>query len=200
MVDEVLAHAGARIGDLPATGHHVALGAKASLMRANDTACAGELDAVTVYIQEDLTEMQRTRHNVWARQLGVTGMFPCNPLLCRTRTDDRSDIAGQLGRGDWLVGDYLGTILDLAHLEHVVDEREQVVCRYVHLLAVLLHENRVVAMGLVYLKQADDAVERGADVVGHVAQEDGFCLVGAFCGFERFTQRGHRLSLLALLV
>ncbi len=60
-------------------------------------------------------------------------------------------------------------VLKLTHLEHLVNEGEQMVCGDVHLFLVLANQFDVVGVRAINLKQANDAVERRANIVAHAA-------------------------------
>ena len=68
--------------------------------------------------------------------------------------------------------------LDTAHIEHIVDEREQMLARRRGLFQVVEHLLTVVDMGGRERGEADDRVHRRADVVRHIEQK--FAL-GAVC-------------------
>ena len=112
--------------------------------------------------------MQRARVHVAHGNLELAAL-ELLALLDDLGLHDGADGEGDVVEVAGLAGELDLFVLELAHLEHVVDERQQVVCRDKHLVLVLGDELRVLDMGLVYLEKADDAVERRADVVAHAA-------------------------------
>ena len=122
------------------------------------------------------------------------------PLLLHARLHHREDGRGDLVQVGRDVRELDLIVFELAHLEHFVDEREQVVCGHEHLFLVVAHELGVAGVGAVDLEQADDAVEGRADIVAHTAQEarlGGVGTVGCLFGLE---QGLHALLLFALEV
>ena len=61
--------------------------------------------------------------------------------------------------------------LDAAHIQHIVDEGEQVLAGDRDLFQVVQHLFLIINMGRRQRGEADDGVHRGADVVAHVEQE-----------------------------
>ena len=74
--------------------------------------------------------------------------------------------------------------LDLAEVEHVVDDAQQVLARLLDLLHIvpLLRVHGCVQRQVAH---ADDGVHRRADLVAHVGQEVALVLVGGFCSSAR---------------
>ena len=68
--------------------------------------------------------------------------------------------------------------LNAAHIQHIVDEGEQVLAGSGDLFQVVQHLFLIINMGRRQRGEADDGVHRGADVVAHVEQELPF---GAVC-------------------
>ena len=105
-------------------------------------------------------------------------IVPDQAPLCGPVNDDGHDVPCQVHQTDDLVGQNGVPVLQLAHLQHVVDEGQQVVGGHLHLLVVGQQQRLVVKVGLVDVQQADDAVDGGADVVAHAGEEPAFGLVG----------------------
>ena len=79
-------------------------------------------------------------------------------------------------------------VLQLAHLQHIVDQRQQMVGRDLHFPVVFPDKSHITKVGLVDLQQADDAVEGCADVAAHAVEEVYLCLVGPLGGLQRILQ------------
>lgn len=60
---------------------------------------------------------------------------------------------------------------DAAHIQHIVDEREQMVAGSKGLGQIILHPLLVVNIADRQCGKADDGVHGGADVVGHIGKE-----------------------------
>ena len=93
--------------------------------------------------------------------------------------------------------------LELVHIEHLVDEFEQDICRLADLGAAVVAFGQVVAAALGDVEHADNAVEGRADVVAHAQQKVGFGPVralGVGLGGDQLPLVGlFFLALLALL-
>ena len=85
---------------------------------------------------------------------------------------------------------------DAAHVEHVVDQRQQVLARDRDPVQVVAHPLGVVRMACRQRREAHDGVHGRADVVAHVVEERGLGVVGVLGGLERL---GERLLLLPVL-
>ena len=71
--------------------------------------------------------------------------------------------------------------LQLAHLQNIIEQRQQVVCRYAHFLPVAVYQLPVIRVRGINLQQADNAIQRRSDVVAHAGKEAGFRRIGAVC-------------------
>ena len=81
-------------------------------------------NAVAVNIEENLPQMQRTAVNIRVRNDGfVLFVLPLNAGFFGAADDNGNDIAGQLHQTDALVREDGRALLQLAHLQHIVDER-----------------------------------------------------------------------------
>ena len=77
-------------------------------------------------------------------------------------------------------------VLHLAYLQYIVDEGQQVIGGNHHFLMIGLNQLRIAEMAFVDLQQSHDAVDGGADIVGHIGEEQALGLVG---GLRLFCQR-----------
>ena len=154
----------------------------------------GELDGVGQDVEHDLVEAHGVGDDVLV--LHVDHVDEERQTLCgNARLDDVAQVVHELGQVHRARLERDLAALDAAHVEHVVDEREQVLARRRGLFQVVEHLLTVVDMGGRKRGKADDRVHRRSDVVRHPGKELAFGMVGLFGGNERHTQR----SLLALL-
>ena len=70
---------------------------------------------------------------------------------------------------------------DLAHVQHLVDQVEEMPAGYGDLLKAVQHPGPVVDVADGDAGHAHDAVHGGADIVAHVGQKLAFCLVRMNC-------------------
>ena len=131
-------------------------------------AVLGELDGVAGVIQQRLPQPRRVAAQA-RRHVGHVDLH-AQALLGGRRRDQRAHLLEQPGQLEigGLELDPPG--LDLGQVEHVVDDRQQVLARIVdHVQAVHLQRRCTVAPQQVV--QTDDGVHRGADFMAHVGQE-----------------------------
>ena len=88
----------------------------------------------------------------------------------------------------------------MAHVQHIVDQVQQMVPGGHDLLEVTLHLVRVLDAAERQCREADDRVHRCPDVVRHIGEEYALCLVGAVCLDQCILQDGIFLHLAADLL
>ena len=71
-----------------------------------------------------------------------------------------------------------GAAFHLGHVQHIVDEGQQVAGRTAHLDQAVFHAGLVVKVGFGNIQHAHNAVDGGADIVGHIGEELGLGLAG----------------------
>ena len=92
-------------------------------------------------------------------------------VLIRLRADDAAHLTDLLGKAD-LFQIQLDLIrFDLAHVENVVDEAQQVTAGEFDLLDVAAQTVGGVALVLHQIRDADDGVHRRSDIVRHIGEE-----------------------------
>ena len=99
-------------------------------------------------------------------------------LVVRQRLAQPVDAMQHVEQIEALVREIHALRLDLAHVEHVVDQREQLVGRTVDLLQANGHAPRLVHVVARDADHADDAVDGRADVMTHAAEELRFRGIG----------------------
>ena len=102
--------------------------------------------------------------------------------------DDGLDVVEHVGEVRLLLLELDAPALDAAHVQHVVDEGEQVVAGGEDLRQVLAHLLGVVRVGRGQRGEADDGVHRRADVVAHAGEERALGFVGALGGHHGVLQ------------
>lgn len=125
---------------------------------------------------------------IWLRRMGsaTTSSSSTSTMSMKSemqlggdaRLDDIAQIVYKLGQVHRAQFERNLAALDTAHIEYIVDEREQMLARRRGLFQVVEHLLTVVDMGGRKRGEADDRVHRRADVVRHIEQK--FAL-GAVC-------------------
>ncbi len=147
-----------------------------------------ELDRVAQYVEKYLLQAQAV-----ADKRFVDGVL---------RIDEKGELPGlgvRLHDGAQVVQDagqprlaFLDDDLaafDAAHVQHVVDQRQQVAARHRYLLKVVRNQVRVVEMLLRQLGVAHDGVHRRADIVAHAVEEGRFRAVRVLGGQQRLFEQ-----------
>ena len=88
----------------------------------------------------------------------------------------------QIGKVEFLLAQIDLAGLDLAHIQNFIDEAEQVLAGLGNLLQTVFHTLLFVQTGHGDSGHADDAVHRGANVMGHIGEKVGLSLVGGLRG------------------
>ena len=157
--------------------HPVLGGARAH----GDAAAFGrELDRVGEKIEHDLLEQPLVRPH--ADALGDVG-GQLDPLVVGAGRYDPHGVVEEAAEPDLLEVETDAAGLDLRHVEDVVDDVEQVLAALVDVLAVvaiLVAADRAEHFRLHDLGEADDGVERRAQLVAHIGEEARLRLVGFF--------------------
>ena len=87
-----------------------------------------------------------------------------------------------------LVGEDKASLLDVGHIQHAVDERNQMVGDNSGLAPVFFEAVDIILMLPVNFQNADNAVQGPSHIVGHSCREAGFFRIGAFCVIKRLLQ------------
>ena len=187
VVNKVLRHADAGIPDRERIGRGV--GGAAHLPQAGGDAPAGlvVLDGVAVQVHKDLFQVERTAQQVGVVHIVVVRVQP-QPALLRLKADDVIDLGKGPAEVEGLCLDHKAVALDLAHVQHVVDEGEQVLSRNIDLAQAVIDPRLVAAAVADDLQHAQNAVDGRADVVGHVGQKARLGAVGAGLALQRILQ------------
>ena len=150
VLKEILAHADAGVRNSPAVGAFAVLLVQCLHDRGDRAARTVVLDAVAVNVQENLPQVQRTAVNV---RIGNNGLalfvIPAQTVFDRTIDHNIDDIARQIHQTDAFVCENDRAVLQLAHLQHIVNERQQVIGGNAHFLVVGADEFGVLEVSLV---------------------------------------------------
>ena len=120
-------------------------------------------------------------------------------LFRRTGTDDAVDLTDLLGKAYRLPDNADLSRLDLAHVQHIVDEGQHMLAGGVSFADVIAHFVRHGRLAFHQAGNAQNGVHRRADVVGHVGEEFALGAVGGLGlprGGLRQLYRGGKLRVL----
>ena len=144
---------------------------------AHHAAGGGELDSIGKDVQQHLIQPQRVGDDVLVHHVhGVDEQR--QPFGTDVGLDDGAYIVHEIRQVHCLFLDLYLAALDAAHVQHIVDEGEQVLAGGGDLFQVVQHLFFIINMGRRQRGEADNGVHRSADVVAHVEQE---LPLGAVC-------------------
>ena len=144
---------------------------------AHHAAGGGELDSIGKDVQQHLIQPQRVGDDILVHHIhGVDEQR--QPFGTDVGLDDGAYIVHEIRQMHRLFLDLHLAALDAAHVQHIVDEGEQVLAGGGDLFQVVQHLFLIINMGRRQRGEADNGVHRGADVVAHVEQE---LPLGAVC-------------------
>ena len=195
-VDEFLAHAEAVVLKDELIAPQLLL--IAGLFRhgnADFAAVGGELHRIAQKVREHLLNPQAVAHHRFVLNVCDVDTQAVIVIsdLCAGHGDQIVDEVRKVKR---LLHQLHLAGLDLAHVQHLVNEAQQVLAGKGDLLQAVPHPGLIVNVGGGNGGHADDAVHGGADVVGHIGQELGLGPVG---GFRRVVGLLQRLLLQTFL-
>ena len=142
-------------------------------------ALLGEFEGVGEQVAEDLLQSFRIAVNGWG-QAGGKVDAEVEPLVLCHRHKGPFHILLQFRKGQLAQIQGHGAGFDLGHVEDVVDKGLEVGAGRINSFGEFDLLRGEVALGVVgeHLRQNEQAVERGAQLVRHVGQEFGFVLRG----------------------
>ncbi len=197
---EFLAHADASIldGELEV---RVSSGRQGRLSNphGDQAARAGIFDGIAQEVQQHLVQPQLVAVDFLMNHVhGIDIEFQ---LLCPdVRLDDIAEPMQDVGQAAFLLVQVHLAALYPAHVQDIVDQAQQMVAGGHDLLQIFLHLLPVVYMGHGQGGEAHDGVHGGADVVGHIGEEDALGLAGPVGLKEGVLQQRLLLHLLAGLL
>ena len=154
----------------------------------------GVLDGIAQQVEQNLVQTQAVAADVLVNyvhrvhiQLQLLGMD--------IRMHDVAQPVEDVGQGTGLLLQGHLPALNSAHIQHIVDEAEQMVAGCHNFFQIALHLVPLVDVGGGQGCKADNGVHGGADIVRHVGQESAFGLVGPVCLHQGVLQQVHPLDL-----
>ena len=154
----------------------------------------GELDGVGQQVQQHLIQPGLVAVDVLVGH--IHGVHIQIQLLCvDLPADDGLQVVQHIREVDLGLFQMDLSAFDAAHIQHIVDEGEQVVAGSEGLGEVILHPFLVVDVADRQCGEADDGIHGGADIMGHIGKEGALGTVGGLGG-----RNGLREGLIRLFV
>ena len=199
VLDEFGAHANARVRHGEAVASVADRRAGQLVQRHLDEAAGiRELQGVAQQVQENLVDAQLVAaHLGVADALGVDGEVQLP--RARLGLNDAVEIVQKIDEVVGLLVQRDLAALDMAHVQNVVDEAQEMRAGGLDLVQVLLHFLRLIEAAGSQSGEAHDGVHGRADVVGHVREEGALGGVGLVGLGQCLFQQGLLLHLLASL-
>ena len=187
-LEELRRHADAVVLEDELVAGHLAL--VAGLLRdlqADAPAVRRVLDGVAQQVGEDLLDAQGVADDLFVIDV-VDAHRKLVAVLFHLRCGHGEQVVHEVAEIELLFHQLDLARLDLGHVEHLVDEAQQVLAGLGDLAQAVAHALWVVDVGGGDGGHADDAVHGRADVVAHVGEEVRLGLVGGLCGVEGLLQ------------
>ena len=163
---------------LPAAAH---LSGKLPDTYRDRAARRGKLDGVGQQVQQDLIQPGLVAIDILVGHIyGIHVKFQL--LGVDLPADDGFQVVQHIGQVDLHLFQMELSAFDAAHVQHVVDEGEQVLAGGKGLGEIILHPLLVVNVADRQRGKADDGVHGGADVVGHIGKEGALGAIGGLGG------------------
>ena len=186
---EVLGHAAARVGERELVAARALHAARQLLdAQAHGTAFGRELHRVAHDVHEHLLQAHRVAHHMLVLDVGDL-YLQVQLLVVDLGGHDGHEAFHRLRQIEVLLRQPQVPALDLRHVEHLVDEPEQVTARGGDLREAVLHALRVVQIHRGDGGQSHDGVHGCANVVAHGIEEVGLGTARALGLAERVFQR-----------
>ena len=197
VLDEFGAHANARVRHGEAVAPVADWRAGQLVQRhLDESAGIRELQGVAQQVQENLVDAQLVAaHLGVADALGIDGEVQLP--RARLGLNDAVEIVQKIDEVVGLLIQRDLAALDVAHVQNVVDEAQEMRAGGLDLVQVLLHFLRLIEAAGSQSGEAHDGVHGRADVVGHVREEGALGGVGLVGLGQRLFQQGLLLHLLA---
>ena len=183
------AHADAVVLDaelvLPAAAH---LPGKLAHPHRDRAARRGKLDGVGQQVQQDLVQPGLIAVDILVghiHRVHIKLQLFCVDLPA----DDGFQIVQHIRKVDFHLFQMELSAFDAAHIQHIVDEGEQMVAGSKGLGQIILHPLLVVNIADRQCGKADDGVHGGTDVVGHIGKEGALGAVGSLGGGNGIRKR-----------
>ena len=189
LLRELLAHTNAVVLDaeliLPAAAH---LTGKLPHPHRDRAARRGKLDGVGQQIQQYLIQPGLIAVDVLIGH--IHGVHIKLQLLCiNLSADDGFQVVQHIRKVDFHLFQMDLSAFNAAHIQHIVDEGEQMVAGCKGLGKVVLHPILIVDIADRQRGKADDGVHGGADIVGHIGKEGALGAVGGLGGSNGIGKR-----------
>ena len=139
-------------------------------------ASGSEFDGVGEEVQQDLVQPGLVAVNVFIRHIHDIHV-QLQLLGVDLSGDDRLDIVKDIRQIGLLLLQVDLSAFNAAHIQHIVDEREQMVTGGEDLGQVVLHFLLIVNVGCGQSRETDNGVHGSTDIMGHVGKEGALCFV-----------------------
>ena len=147
-----------------------------------------ELDGVGQQVEQDLPHARPVAVNVLVGNVKRIHI-KLELLGVHLSADDGLDVVQHLGQVDLGFLQLELAALDAAHIQNIVDEREQVATRGEGFGQIVLHPFLIVDIADRKGGKADDRIHRCANIVRHIGQEGALGAAGGFGGRNRLRKR-----------
>ena len=136
----------------------------------DDASGIGELDRIAQQVHEHLTQLALVGHDAVRNVRGALD-HQQESLLCATMAEHRLEVGEQGAQIERRGIQDAASRLDLGHLQHVVEQSQQMLATSVDDPKLLMLRRAQGFVAREELREAQDGVHRGPNLVAHVGQE-----------------------------
>ena len=137
---------------------------------ADGSAYRGKFDGIAGNIQQHLIEAQFISNNILMQD--ILGVDEKILLLCRNiGLDDGSQVVKHIRQMHLFFLDFHPAALNTAHIQHIVDEAQQMVAGHGDFAQVILDCFHIIQMGSRQRRIADDGIHRRPDIMRHIVEK-----------------------------
>ena len=167
------------------------------------SACRSELDGIAQDVEQHLVQAQLIDHDILVQHV-LRVDEEVQLLALHTAVNDGTEVVEHVGKPHLLLLQFGTPTLNAAHVQHIVDEREEVVARHRDFLQIVSHRLLVVDVRGSQRSEADDGIHGRTYVMAHAVEEGRLGLIGMVGHGQSLLEEQvvalHRLLLLDFLL
>ena len=178
--DKFAAHSDAAVRDAELVDDPGSVAGDFARIRIDHSARLVVLDCIAEEIQHNLPQAQRTADQSRVRQLTAVRTVG-NAHLRNLRIDKGCHIIHQMLQVKRSALDRLFSGLQLIHIEHIVDECQQMACGKIDFIEAVVHFCLILPVFADDIQHAHNAIDRRAHIVAHAVHKFCFCTTCTVC-------------------
>ncbi len=144
------------------------------------SSCRSELYRITHHVQQHLVQTELICDNILMHHIlciNIQILLFCNYISLH----DRDQVMDNVRKMDFHFLQLHNAAFNSAHVQHIIDQAEQMLAGDVDLLQVLYDHFLIIHMRNSQCSIADHRIHRCTDVMRNTVEESGLCLIGILC-------------------